>query len=83
MVASSKVTFQVDAELRRTMDEHPEVNWSAVLRDAIRRHADSIVAAERMLAEAADPRVRAVADRLKLGAGERYRRALRGGDEAG
>lgn len=69
------MTFEVSPDLREVMDHHPEVNWSAVFRDAILRHADTLEIARAIEAEQNDPRVKAVAEMLRKGVGERYRRA--------
>lgn len=69
------MTFEVSRDLRRVMDQHPEVNWSAVFRDAILRHASTLEIAREIEAEQRDPRVKAVAEMLRKGVGERYRRA--------
>lgn len=74
--SKSKVTFEVPPELRRLMDEHPEVNWSEVFRQAIERHARTMEIAERIRDEMEDPRVQAVASLLKKRSGERWRRDL-------
>jgi post-segregation antitoxin (ccd killing protein) len=36
-MAKKWVNFQVDAELKEEMDKHTKVNWSEVLRLAIRK----------------------------------------------
>lgn len=71
MPVNAKVTFEVPADVRRLMDAHPEVNWSEVLRQAIRRHARAMDIAWQIEEEMADPRVQAVAARLKRGIAER------------
>jgi hypothetical protein len=68
-----KVTFEVSAAQRRLMDAHPEVNWSAVLRQAVERHAASAELARRIEEEMGDTRIQAVARSLKAGAGARWR----------
>lgn len=68
-----KVTFEVPDELKKLMDEHPELNWSEVLRQAVRREAHAAEIAREILKEESDPRVRAVARALKRGVGRRYR----------
>jgi hypothetical protein len=74
-MASAKFTFEVPPDLRTLMDDHPEVNWTAVFRDAIRRQAAAAEIAQRILDEQADPRVQAVADALKQRVGERFQKA--------
>ncbi|MBI4415763.1 MAG: hypothetical protein HY557_02115 [Euryarchaeota archaeon] len=74
-MASTKVTFEVSAELKELMRQHPDVNWSAVFRDAVVRHARALELARQVLQEEEDLRVRELAQRLKRGAGERFRRA--------
>lgn len=44
------VSFRVPDDLKARMDEHPEVNWSAVLREQIARELDEL--GERNLARA-------------------------------
>jgi len=75
MATASKVTFEVPPELRAVMDRHPEVNWSAVFRQALLRHARTLEVAREIAAEEDDRRVAAVAEGLKAGAAERFRRA--------
>jgi hypothetical protein len=75
-VASSKVTFEVPDELRRLMDKHPEVNWSAVFREALVRHARALDLAKQILDDEDDPRVVRMTERLKRGAGARFRKAV-------
>lgn len=70
---SSKFTFELPDDLRALMDEHPEVNWSEVFRQAARRHVEAMDLAEEILDEQADPRVQAVAKELSEGAGRRFR----------
>jgi len=74
-VASTKVTFEVPDDLRRLMDRYPEVNWSAVFRDALARHARLIEAARGILAEEEDRRISELSRELKRGTAERDRRA--------
>lgn len=74
-MAASKFTFEIPPDLRRLMDRHPEVNWSAVFREAIRRQAETAEIAERLREEWTDPRVAAVARAAKRRVGERFRAA--------
>lgn len=76
MAAASpkKFTFELTPELREMMDEHPEINWSAVLRDAIRREVEAAEIAQEILDEQNDPRIRAIAQMLEEGAAERFAR---------
>jgi len=75
MSEAKKFTFEVPAELRSLMDGHPEVNWTAVFRDAIRRHAKAADLAQRIVEEESDPRIQAVARLAKGRVGEKYRHA--------
>ena len=68
-------TFELTPDLRSLMDDHPEVNWTAVFREAIRRQARAADVARQILEEESDPRVQAVADLLKRRTGERFRKA--------
>src|SRR3989304_4309293 len=61
MATSSKVTFEVPPELRKIMDDHPEVNWSAVFRDALMRHASLLEIAKRIAEGGEDRRSRRLA----------------------
>ncbi len=70
-----KVTFEVTDDQRALMDAHPEVNWSAVFRIAIERHARASAIAAEIVAEESDPRLQAVAAGLKQGVGARWRHA--------
>ena len=74
-MASSKVTFEVPEELRRLMDRYPEVNWSAVFREAVVRHSRAMETARAILAEQEDRRVAELSRELKRGTAERDRRA--------
>lgn len=76
-MAASKFTFELGEDLRSVIDAHPEVNWSAVLRQAVRRHAEAAEMVQQILDEEHDPRVQAVAAHLKSRVGERYREAVR------
>lgn len=71
---ASKFTFELTPELREMMDDHPEINWSAVLRDAIRREVEAAEIAREILDEQADPRIRAIAKMLEEGAADRFAR---------
>lgn len=73
----AKVTVRIPQELRELMDRHPDVNWSAVFREAVVRHARALDAAKGIAEEEADPRIAALAERLKKGAAARYRKATR------
>jgi hypothetical protein len=75
MSEAKKFTFEVPGELRQIMDAHPEVNWTAVFRDAIRRHAEAADIARRIVEEQGDPRVQAVAGLAKRRTAERFRAA--------
>ncbi len=75
MVEAKKFTFEVPADLRALMDAHPEVNWTAVFREAIRRQAKAAEIARQILEEEEDPRVRAIAQTVKPRVGERFRQA--------
>lgn len=57
------------------MDRHPEINWSAVFRQAVREKVEAMELAEQ-LREEQDERVRAVATLLKARVGERWRQAV-------
>lgn len=63
------------------MERHPEINWSAVFRQAVREKVEAIELAEQ-LREENDARARAVAQRLRSGMGERWRQALGEGRKA-
>lgn len=76
MAEATKFTFEVPPDLRRVMDRHPEVNWTAVFREAIRRHAEAVEIAQRIVEEQSDPRVQAVAALVKKRVGERRRAQL-------
>lgn len=75
MPEAKKFTFEVPGELRVLMDAHPEVNWTAVFRDAIRRQANAAEIARQILDEEEDPRVRAVSQAVKPRVGGRFREA--------
>lgn len=69
---ASKFTFEMPDELRAKMDAHPEVNWSEVLRQAVRRHADTLELAQRIQREMEDPDVRELAEEITRRAARRY-----------
>lgn len=75
LVASAKVTFEVPGDLRDLMDRHPEVNWSAVFREALARHGRVLDLAKRILKEEEDERITEMTNRLKRGAAARFRKA--------
>ena len=77
MAETKKFTFEVPADLRAMMDAHPEVNWTAVFRQAIRRQAAAAEIAARIVEEMDDPRVKAIAASVKKGSAERYRQAVK------
>lgn len=62
------------------MERHPEINWSAVFRQAVREKVEAVELAEQ-LREENDARARAVGERLKKGMGTRWRRALGEGEK--
>lgn len=78
MADAKKFTFEVPAEYRRLMDAHPEVNWTAVFREAIKRQAAAAEIARQILDEQSDPRVQALSGLVKSRAGARYRAARPG-----
>lgn len=63
------------------MERHPEPDWSAVFRQAVREKVEAIELAEE-LREENDTRARAVGERLKPGVGQRWRQALGEGKKA-
>lgn len=75
MAEAKKFTFDVPRELRVLMDAHPEINWTAVFRDAIRRQAKAAEIARQILDEEEDPRVQAVAQAVKGRVGAKLREA--------
>lgn len=58
------------------MDKHSEVNWSAVFREALVRHARTLDLAKQILEEEDDARIGRMTERLKRGAGARFRKAV-------
>lgn len=73
-----KVTFELTPKHRKLMDRHPDVNWSAVFRQAIERHAHAAFLAQKIQEELEDPDVKAFAAALKAGIGKRWLDARRG-----
>lgn len=69
----AKASFQVDDEAQQLMSAHPEVNWSAVFRRAIREHVELLELAEQIREERA---AAAFASDLKAGVGRRWRDAV-------
>lgn len=74
-MAGNKFTFDVPPDLKEKMTAHPEVNWTAVFRDAIRTHARSAELAKLIAEEEADPRIQAVVRKAKAEVGRRFRAA--------
>lgn len=74
-MAAARFTFDVTPELRAMMDAHPEVNWSAVLREAIRRKAEAAELERRIAEELDDPAVQELAAKIKKGAAAKFRKA--------
>lgn len=72
-----KVTFELSPELKRLMDAHPEVNWSAVFRRAVENQAKAADVARRIVEEMEDPRIQEIAARVKRGVGRRFDQAVR------
>lgn len=75
------ITVRVDRSLKSEMDEHPEINWSAVARKAIRSTIDDLevmdeIAAENRMTEAD---AKEIADLISEDANDRAR-AARGED---
>lgn len=64
-----------DDEEVALMERHPEINWSAVFRQAVREKVEALELAEQ-LREERDPRAKAVAEKLKKGTGARWREAV-------
>lgn len=64
------ITLSVPEELKSMMDEHPEINWSAVAREAIKKR---LVLMERFEAFAKDSEL-TERDALELGKKARRRR---------
>ena len=75
-MAAARFTFDVTPELRAMMDAHPDVNWSAVLREAIRKKAEAADLQRQIAEELDDPAVQALAAKIKKGAAEKFRKAL-------
>lgn len=64
------ITLSVTEELKSMMDEHPEINWSAIAREAIKKR---LVLMERFEAFARDSEL-TEQDALELGRKARRRR---------
>ena len=64
------ITLSVPEDLKSMMDEHPEINWSAVAREAIKKR---LVRMERFKAFAKDSEL-TEDDALQLGKNARRRR---------
>lgn len=72
--AMPKVTFEVTPELKKLMDDHPEVNWSAVFRQSIERQVQVAQLTRQILAEMNDPRIQDAARFLKKEAAKEFGR---------
>lgn len=62
----STVSFRVPDDLRERMEEHDEVNWSAVLREHLRRELDELEERDLARAVAASERLSAAIDPEKV-----------------
>lgn len=72
-----KVTFEATPKLKKLMEEHPEVNWSSVFRQAIERQARASEIARQILEEESDPRIQRIAELVTRGAARRFEEARR------
>ncbi len=74
-MARAHVASRIPPELRELMERYPEVNWSVVLKDV--PAARILEAARGIVAEDDDPGIAVLAERLKRGAGARFRKSIR------
>ncbi len=75
-MARSKGTVRIPREVRELMGRYPEANWPAIFRESGPRSDRLREAAKGTLEEADDPRVIALTERFKRGAGARFRRTV-------
>lgn len=71
------ISVRVDEDLKKRMDRHPEINWSAVTRQAIDKKIEAIERLERMDAianwsEATSDDAKEIADRVNKGLAQRH-----------
>jgi hypothetical protein len=67
------ITVNVDAELKKRMEEHPEINWSEVTRQAIQEKIESLEVMDELTSssELTESDVADIADKINESAHER------------
>jgi hypothetical protein len=67
------ITVNVDDELKKQMENHPEINWSEVTRQAIQEKVETLEAMEELTSESklTESDVREIADKINEGARKR------------
>lgn len=73
----SMISVRIDPELKEQMDRYPEINWSAVTRQAINEKIAAIERLERMdelaaMSEASHDDVEEIADVINRGLAQRH-----------
>lgn len=68
------VSVRVSEDLKATMERHKEVNWSEVIRRAVKEHATRIELADEIASrsELTDEEARQIGERIKEGIAERH-----------
>ncbi len=74
------LTLSVPEELRKEMDKHPELNWSAVARKAIKERLALLKKMDEMLkdSELTEEDALELGRKVKKGVGKRYRELDKG-----
>ncbi|WP_135828890.1 hypothetical protein [Halorussus halobius] len=67
------ITVNVDDDLKRRMEKHPEINWSEVTRQAIQEKIEALDVMDELTSgsELTESDVAEIADRINEGARER------------
>ncbi|MFP4632778.1 MAG: hypothetical protein ACOCT0_01610 [Halobacteriota archaeon] len=69
------LTIRVPDDLKRSLDDHPEVNWSEVARQSMREYLYRLEIADEIASESelTEEDARQLAERVKEKISERYR----------
>ncbi|MEW6748690.1 MAG: hypothetical protein AB1295_03205 [Candidatus Micrarchaeota archaeon] len=69
------VTLTVPTDLKKRMDEFPEINWSEVARQAISRKIKELLIVRTITAKSklTDADVKEIGDKIKIAIAERHR----------
>ncbi|MFC3957792.1 hypothetical protein [Halovivax cerinus] len=72
------ITVNVTDDLKDRMEEHPEINWSAVTRHAIQEKVDALEVMDQLTSESdlTESDVQEIADKINEGGRERTEEEL-------